>query len=176
MANVQLPFTATQITKILDGRLHSPIQDVVGDNWTVGVPLEMTAGVEYDFEVNGNTRNFSILPDHITMIWNTSTNIATFSEFLNTPEIVANVQFTFNPDTAADGQITVRVYVNETSPILIKEVVYPYKAVTESYTALLTFYAGDSTGFDVKNKGVYFTVEATGNGDMYDPAIEIYRT
>lgn len=173
---VKLPFTAATITKILDGRLHSPIQDVVGDNYTIGSPLVMAAGTEYDFECNGNTRVFEVLPDHITGIWNTTTNIATFSEFENTPEIVANVQFVFDPTVAAAGIITVRSYVNETSPIVMKEVTVPYKALVENYNLLITFYAGDAVGFDVKNKGVYFTVEASGAGDFYNTAIELYRT
>lgn len=173
---VQLPFTAATITKILDGRLHSPIQDIVGDNYTIGVPLAMSAETEYDFECNGNTRMFEVFPEHITGMWNTSTNMATFSEFENTPEIVANVQFTFDPSVAAAGIITVRSYVDETSPLIMKEVTIPYKGITDNYNTLITFYAGDSAGFDVKNKGVYFTVETSGAGSLYNTAIELYRT
>jgi len=173
---VQLPFTAATIVKILDGRLHSPIQDIVGDDYTIGDPLVMSATTEYDFECNGNTRTFEVFPDHITGIWNTSTNVATFSEFQNTPEIVANVQFTFDPSAAAAGIITIRSYVNETVPIIMKEVTIPYKALVEKYNTLITFYAGDTTGFDVKNKGVFFTVEVSGAGSLYNTAIELYRT
>ena len=176
MADYQLNMSGTTLTKVLDGRLHSPIQDIVGDNYTIGVPLAMSVDTEYDFECNGNTRMFEVLPDHITEMWNTTTNIATFSEFLNTPEIVANVQFVFDPTIAAAGIITVRSYVNETSPIVMKEVTVPYKALVENYNLLITFYAGDVTGFDVKNKGVYFTVESSGAGDLYNTAIELYRT
>lgn len=173
---IQLPFTAEQIIKILDGRLHSPIQDIVGDNYTVGVPLTMAATTEYDFECNGNTRMFEVLPDHITGMWDTTTNIATFDEFENTPEIVANIQFTFDPSVAAAGIITIRSYVNETVPIVMKDVTIPYKATTEKYNTLITFYAGDTTGFDVKNKGVFFTVESSAAGELYNTAIELYRT
>lgn len=172
----QLPFTGQEVKRILDARLHSPVQDVVGDNWTSGSPLAVTGGTEYTFQCNGNTRLFSVLPDHITSIWNTSTNIASFSEFDNTPEMVANVQFTFNPTASSSGILTLRVYVNETSPIIMKDYTIPFKGTTEQYTILSTFYAGDFTGFDVKNKGVYFTIESTLDGSLYDPAIEIYRT
>ena len=172
----QLPFTGAEVQKILDGRYHSPIHDIVGDDWTVGVPLAVSATTEYTFMCNGNTRNFKNLPDHITNIWNTSTGIATFEDFLDTPEMVSNVQFTFDPSVASAGILTLRVYVNETVPLVVKEYTVPYKASTERYTILATFYIGDSTGFDVKNKGVFFTVEATGAGSLYEPSIEIYRT
>jgi len=171
-----LPWTGAEVQKIIDGRLHSPIQDVVGDNYTVGSPLAVSASTEYDFVSNGNVRNFKVFPDHITNIWDTSTNIATFSGFENTPEIVANVSFMWDPDVAAAGIMTVKVYVNETSPILIKETNIDYKATTGKLTGLLTFYAGDVTGFDVKNKGVSFKIESSAAGNLYDPSIEIYRT
>ena len=99
----QSTLTGATVDKILDGRLHSPIQDCVGDDYTAGSPLVMSAATEYTFECNCNTRDFSIFPSHVTNMWNGTTNIATFPELLNTPEIVANIQFTFDPDTAADG-------------------------------------------------------------------------
>lgn len=172
----QLDFTGSDINKIIDGRYHSPIQDCVGDNYPIGTPLAMDASTEYDFECNCNTRDFSVFPDHITNIWNGTTNIATFGEFLNTPEIVANIQFTFDPSIAAAGNLTIRAYVNETTPLIIKDVLIPFKATATKSTALITFYAGDAIGFDVKNKGVYFTIESSASGILYDTAIEIYRT
>ena len=33
MSDYKLNMTGDLVKKILDGRLHSPIQDVVGDNW-----------------------------------------------------------------------------------------------------------------------------------------------
>ena len=41
---------------------------------------------------------------------------------------------------------------------------------------LVTIYAGDETGFDIKNKNVKFKIKATGAGNAYNPCIEIYRT
>lgn len=172
----QLPYSAAQIEKILDGRFHSPIQDVVGTNYTTGSRLAMSAATEYDFICNGATRNYMSFPDHITNIWNTSTNIATFPEFMNTVEMVANVSFNFDPTVAAAGVLTLRVYVNETVPLVMKQYTAAYKNADERYTVLATFYTGDDTGFDVKNKGVKFTIEASGAGELYDPSIEIYRT
>lgn len=176
MANYQLPFTGDQLTKILDEQYKTPIQDVVGDNYTSGVPLAVSAATEYDFECNGNTRNFTNLPDHVTSLWNTSTNICVPSELLDTPVLVFTVRFKFDPTVAAAGTITVNPYVNESVPIKFKPVTVPYKASLTDVSALVTIYLGDDTGFDVKNKGVFFKFESTGAGDMYDPSIEIYRT
>lgn len=172
----QLNYTTAEIQKLLDETYHTAIQDVVGDNYTSGVPLVMTGGQSYAFACNGNTRNYKNLPTHVTNIWNTATNVATFAQFLNTPEIVANVQFAFTPSSANAGTITLDVYVNEDVPILMKSYTITYKGSAQRYTILSTFYAGAATGFDVKNKGVIFKLTASGNGSLYDTAIEIYKT
>lgn len=172
----QIPFSTAEVTKIIDGRLHSPIQDCVGDNWTVSSPLALLAETPVVFQCNCNLRNNKILPTHITNIWDGTTNIATFENFLNTPEIVANVNMIIDPSASSEGILTVSAWVNETIPILIKSVNATYKGDTEKITALLTFYAGSEPGFDVKNKGVYFTIESSSGALAYDMSIEIYRT
>lgn len=172
----QVNFTTDEINKLLDGRYHSPIQDVVGDLWTVGSPLPLLAGTPVEFQCNGNIRNKKILPDHITNIWDTTTNRATFENFLNTPEIVANVSMVIDPSASSEGYLTVGVWVDEDTPILIKSTNIYFKGDIEKVTALLTFYAGDETGFDVKNKGVFFTIESTLAASVYDMSLEIYRT
>lgn len=173
----KINFTSSELNKVIDGRFHSPIQDVVDDAFTLGSEQSISANTEYTFASNGNVRNKKVLPAHISNMWNTSTNIATFEDFLNTPEIVANVQFKFDPSDSSEGLVTVRVYVNETTPLLIKTNTIDYKGASdEPLTALLTFYAGEEVGFDVKNKGVFFTYEFSSNGNLWDRAIEIYRT
>lgn len=172
----QIPYTTAEFIKIVQGREHSPIQDIVGNDYTDVSRLTVLADTEYDFICNGSIRNFKIFPEHVTNIWDTSTNKATFAELVNTPEIVANVQFNFDPSAASAGILTLKVYVNEDIPLLMKSYTIGYKAVDNRYTILATFYAGDAVGFDVKNKGVCFKIESTANGELYDPAIEIYRT
>lgn len=167
-----LDFKTLEINRILDGRLHSPIQDCVGDN----TAFAMTAGVEYDFECNCATRDEKILPSHITNMWDGVNNVATFSEFDNTPMIVSTVSFYFAPSAASPGKMTISAYVNEDTPLLIESVTVNFKAVAERTSALLTYYAGDDTGFDVKNKGVIFKVESDTDGTFSQPAILTYRT
>lgn len=171
-----LNYSVDEINKILDGRLHSPIEDIVGDDYTSASPLSMTAGTEYRFICNGNLRNFKNFPDHITEIWNSTASLATFSEFLDTPEMVSNIQFDFDPDAAAAGTLTLKIYVNETVPILLKSYTVSYKALADRYTILGTFYIGEEIGFDVKNKGIFYTISSSANGELFDPALEIYRT
>lgn len=172
----QLNFYTSDIEKILDGRLHSPIQDCVGDNYTIGSPMTVLANTEYPFECNAATRNYKVFPSHITNIWDETLNVATFEDFLNTPEIVATPSFTFNPTVSANGNITVRMYINETVPVLLRTTTTNYKAIAEEVFSLFTFYAGEESGYDIKNKGVYFTFESEFAGELYDTSIEIYRT
>lgn len=176
MSGYLLPFTGEEVEKVIDGRFHSPIADCVGNDYTVGSPLAMSADTEYSFICNCAVREFEVLPDHITSIWNKTTNIATFQDFLNTPVIVFTIRFKFGPTVAAAGIVTINPYVNETVPIKFKPVSVPYKASLTDVSALVTIYTGIETGFDVKNKGVFFKFESTGAGNMYDPQIEIYRT
>ena len=169
-------FTKAEVDRILDGRLHSPIQDVVGDNYTSGSPLAMSADTEYDFVCNGATRNFKSFPESITNMWNTTTNITELSEVDDTEMIVATVSFTFDPSVSAAGIITLQPYANEDTPIPFKTRIVSYKGNAERVSADVFFYAGSETGFDIKNKGVFFKVESTGAGNLYDTTLEIYRT
>lgn len=168
--------TGALLQKIINESEHTPIQDVVGDNYTSGSPLAITANTEYTFTCNGNTRNFKSFPSHITNFWNTVTNIGSFSELVDTKMIVATPKFVFSPSTASAGKITVRVYVNDTVPKVLDAKIVDYKAVASKVSQLLTFYTGTEAGYDVKNDGVFFTVEADQNGDLYDTSIIIYRT
>lgn len=171
-----LPYTGSTLNKILDEQYITPLQDVLGDNYTVGSPLAMLADTEYDFVCNGATRNFQNLPNHVTSLWDTSSNICIPSDLLDTPVLVFTVRFVFDPTVAAAGIVTLNPYVNETVPIKFKPVQVSYKASAAQVSALVTIYLGSDTGFDVKNKGVFFKIESTGAGNMYDPSIEIYRT
>lgn len=172
----QLDLTTDEINKTLNGRYYNPLQDVSGNDYTIGSPLVMSADTEYDFLCNGAIRNFKNFPSHITNIWDTVNHKATFSNFLDTPVMVFTLRFKFDPDVASSGLITINPYVDETVPILFKPVTVPYKATITNVSALVTIYIGDEVGFDVKNKGVDFKITSSGAGIAYDPSIEIYRT
>jgi len=173
-----LPFTGDEVCKVIDGRFHSPLQDLAGDDYTSGVGerLEVAASTEYDFTCNGAVRNFIEMPSHIASLWNTSTSLFLAPDFLDTPVIVFTVRFKFDPTVSAAGIMTINPYVNETVPIKFKPVSVPYKGALTDVSALVTIYLGSEIGFAVKSKGVFFRFESTGAGEMYDPQIEIYRT
>ena len=40
----------------------------------------------------------------------------------------------------------------------------------------MTFYLGTEAGYDAKNDGVYFTIEFSGAGKLYDKSLTIFRT
>ena len=151
----QIPFTTDDVSKILEGRYTNPLHDLSGDDYTTASRLTMLADTDYDFVCNGNVRNFKNLPSYVTTLWNTSTNLTTFGELLDTPVMVITVRFKFDPTVAAAGIITVNPYVNETVPVKFKPVSVPYKASLTDVSALVTIYVGSETGFDVKNNVAY---------------------
>ncbi len=173
---VVLPYDGETLKKILDEALHPPIEDIVWNNYTAWSSLSMSAGTKYDFVCNWATRRLKSFPWHVLKMRDASTNIATFEEILNLKMIVFTVKFIFNPSSSSAWIVTLTPYVNESVPIAFEVVQVPYKAVTSEVSALVTIYTWDETWFDVKNKGVFFKVEATGVGELYDPSIKIYKT
>ena len=170
----QLNITGNTLSKLIDSYYHPPHQDVVDGLHTVSSPQSITGGAETTFTNNGSVRNYSALPDHITNIWNTSTNVAAFSEEMNEPIYVARLELTIDPATV--GNFDFKMYVNDSSPKLIQTVTVPYKNAIGRISAIFTFYLGTETGYDVKNDGVYFTITPSGNADIYDKTILLYRT
>lgn len=136
----------------------------------------MAADTPYRFRCNGAVRNVKHFPEHITNLWDTANDLTEFTELLDTPQMVLNVRFTFIPAINAAGIVTIQPYVNETVPIMFKSVNVSFKANTAEVFGLITIYTGSETGFDIKNKGVYFEISASAAGQAYDPTIEIYRT
>ena len=173
---MNLDVTAEQLNKIINGRHHSPIQDVVGDDYTEASKFTMTAGVASPFLCNGNVRNFKVLPSHVTNMWSTSENKCLFTELDNTPMMVVDMSFMFLPGTASAGHITISAYIDDATSSLITSILIPYKSSLTRASALLTFYLGSDAAFNVKGKGVKFTVQSDSNGEGYDPSIKIYRT
>lgn len=171
-----LKYDAATIDKILDGRYHSPIEDIAGDNYTEISPLTITGGNTEQYVCNNNIREFSSFPAHVSKMWDTANNKAIFAELLDTPMIVGVPSFIWKPASSTDGKITVGVYVNETSPILIEEQTLNYKGTARRVSPLFTFYIGEDAGFDVKNKGVIYRITPDTTGDLYLPIIKHYRT
>ena len=172
---IQLDFSADEINKTIGGRLYSPIQDVVGNNYTSAATLQLLPNTSLSFLCNGAIRNFKNLPSHITNMWDTVNNKVVLNEFQDTPAIGTNLSFMIDPATSAEGIVTISAYVDETVPLLIKSTNVHFKGDVEKLTGSIKFYAGSETGFDVKNKGVIFTLESNVGAEVYDTSIEIIR-
>lgn len=166
----------TSLKKIVTTQGTTPWHDGADDAYTTSSRQTIVAGTEYDFECNNLARHEDNFPEHITELWDTTDNVATFVEELDTPVYVARVQLNFVPTIAAAGTIELSAYVNETVPLLVDTSLINYKASDTRATALFTFYIGSETGFDLKNKGIKFTYTMSGAGEVYDRGIFIYRT
>lgn len=164
------------IIKALNQEVVQPWHDCADSIYTTASKQSVTGGSNYDFHVDGVSRNETNLPTHITKLWDTAENLAVFSEVLDTPVYVARVQLTFLPGTAAEGYMEFKAYVNETVPVLLQTIRVAYKTDASRMEALFAFYTGDATGYDIKNKGIFFEYTPKTSGQVYDRGILIYKT
>lgn len=175
-------FTQTEVDNIVDGRMNSFRQGVGDSTYTVGSPLALVAGVEVLLTNDALAVNDVTSPDYIASRWDELTSKLAMPDEYDAPTYVNDLQFTYDPSVAAAGKILIRVYIDEsgtrdfsTDP-LIRTYTADYKAAAEQVGAVTTWYFGDTTGFDAKNNGVYFTVEAEANGSLYGAFFSLYRT
>ena len=113
-------YTGTQIDNLLDGRYHNFIQSIQDTLHTVGSPQVITADTPVKYTNNGGIPVKVIAPDYITSRWDTTNNKIAFPEEMNTPVYVGEVGFTFDPSVAAEGTATIKVYIDDDTPKLIK--------------------------------------------------------
>ena len=172
-----LKFTTTEIENVLDGRLNNFHQDVVDNQTTEPSSNNISADTSIRWTNDGGNRNSTTAPTYMTDRWNTSTDIMKFTAELDSPVYVSDFSFTFHPQTTATGSITFRAYIDDpTTPKLIKTVVKSYKGETAIDGLLLTYYLGSSTGYDLKNDGIYFEIEFDQDGKIWGKSQVTYRT
>lgn len=168
-------FTQEEVEDILDGRLHSFIQDVAHN----GTPQVLEDDTEARIVIDGDVanRNFVISPDYMTDRWDGVNNKMTFITEHNTPTYVADINVTFTPVGPSAGMATIRLWIDDpTTPKVIRTITRKYKGTPESFNALLTWYLGSSDGYDAKNDGIYFTIETEHAGTLTEAGVVIYRT
>ena len=164
--------TQTQFQNMMDRQLNPFRQDVIGDD-----TINILAGQETKILVNGNTRNEAQGPAYMTDRWNTVTSIMTATTEYDSPVYVADVGFIWTPSASSEGRFLVRVYINDSTPKLIRTYRGDYKGASAiPRNILATWYWGTETGYDAKNDGVYFTVEFEHNGTITAPSVVIYNT
>lgn len=178
----QIKFTTAEVEQILDGRMHSFVQDVADNAHTSGSPQAITAETEYLFTNNALGRNVAVAPTYISSRWDAANSKVAFPDEHNTPTYVADIAMSFNPSVSSQGLATLRVYIdtsgarNFATDPLIRSYVTDYKGIAESMSTIATWYLGEETGYDAKNDGVYFTVEFSTAGDLYNKNLVVYRT
>lgn len=166
--------TTATIQKLINTMYHTPMQDLVDGLHTVSSPQAIVGGVETRFTNNGVIRNYFNGPSHITSIWNTTTNVASFANEMNNPMYVIRIELTVDP--AGVGTMEFKLYINDTVPKLIQTASAAFKNNIARESILFTFYLGEEVGYDVKNNGVYLTITPDVNVDVYDKTLLIYRT
>ena len=171
-----LKFTTTEIEQVLDGRLNSFRQDIADNQHLVGSPQAVLANTEYRLTIDGLNRNSIVAPTYITSSWDTVNNKIAFPEELDSPTYVADMAFTFHPTVSAAGFATIRLYIDDAVPKLIKTYLHDFKSVAATMNILATWYLGNDVGYDAKNDGIYITVSFEAAGNLYNKGSVFYRT
>ena len=169
-------YTGAVIDDVIDGRYKAFRQDVVDSNHTVGSPQAITANTEYMFTIDALARNDVTAPTYITDRWDAVNNKIAFPTELDGPTYVSDLSFIFDPSVASAGKYTIRIYIDDATPKLIRAYSGWYKSVAEIHNKITTWYLWTDTGYDAKNDWVYFTIEFDGNGNLYSKGAIIYRT
>lgn len=168
----QLTLTGTQVQDMLDRSLTPFRQDIIGDD-----TINILANSETKILVNGNTRNDVQAPSYMTDRWDTVTSIMKATSEYDHPTYVGDIGFIWTPGASSEGVATIRVYINDASPKLIRTYRQPYKgANAEPFNVVSTWYWGTDVGYDAKNDGVYFTIEFEHAGNVTSPSVVIYNT
>ena len=177
-----MELTQSLVEKILDGR-HNSFRQAIQDDHVAGDSIAVTSDTEMLLTNNGlGVAGSTTAPDYITDRWDATNSKIALPDELDSPTYVNDISFTFDPNTASAGTITLKLYVDEsgartfaTDP-LIRTYASSYKSLTEAVSMITTWFLGDSTGYDAKNNGVYFTVEFSDSGILYGTYFNIYRT
>lgn len=173
---MNLKFTTAQVEKILDGRLYSFRQDLADSVHTVGSPQPILSLTEYRITNDGLIRNDLVNPAYIVEDWDTVNNKFALPSEIDSPTYVVDMSFTFAPSVGSAGEMITRIYIDDTVPKLIKTARTNYTGTTAIDDVLMTWYLGEEAGFDAKNDGVYFTIEFSASGSLYDKSMSIFRT
>ena len=172
-----LSFTGDSVNKVIDGRYNNFRQDIADATHTVGSPQAIAANTPYRLTIDAALRNDTNAPNYITSRWDATNNKIAFPEELDKPTYVGDISMIFDPTAAAAGKGILRAYIDDaTTPKLIRNYSFNYKAVPEIVNIITTWYLGTDVGYDAKNDGVYFEVEFDQAGSLYSKGAVIYRT
>lgn len=170
----KLDFTAAQVNKAIAYRMTPISEDVVDGVYVTGSERAIVADTEYRLTFDSAnyarhaTNGFSGLTG-ITSLYDSTNDVFSYSDVQDTATVMALPNCWFTPSAANAGECLIRMYVNETSPILHDQAIVNYQGTTsEKMGDIFMWYLGDETGYQIKSKGVYFTFEFEHNGTMVD--------
>lgn len=172
----------SQFKRAIHYRLTQPTLDMTDSVYTLASPLAVTANdtIRLTFSEDSLLRNFKNglnTNTGISKLYNFTDNTTDWSEFEDTPTIVLFPNVLFKPASANEGKCIINCYVNESAPILHDQAIVDYKGtVYEKMGDLFSVYAGAESGYDVKNKGVYFTFSFSHDGLLYSKSLLQYLT
>lgn len=156
-------------------RLSPPIEDIVDSTYSSSNKLAVESGTEYRLSIGSTARHFKGgFNDNtgVTMMFDITNDKAVYSEIYDTPIIDALPSCIFQPSSASAGECIIRAYVDENSPILHDQAIVGYKGNSpEKMGDIFKYYLGSEAGYDLKNKGIYFTFEFDHNGLLWDMSL-----
>ena len=169
-------FTGTELDKVLDGRINSFRQSLLGDNTIV-----LATNTEVLFVNNGALTSEVVAPTYITSRWDVTNSKVAMPEELDHPTYVFDMSPLFTPSSENVGVFILRAYIDEsgTRDFSTDPNIRTYKTTqkgTDYVSMVATWFFGEGTGYDAKNNGVYFTIESEIGGTVSLPYHVIYRT
>lgn len=172
-----MAYTKTQVDNMIDRMLNPFKQDIADSNHTSGSPQAITANTPVRLTIDALARNVVTAPSYMTDRWDAVNNKMTAATEVDSPVYVGDISFRFTPAAAAEGTVKLTLYIDDTVPKLIRTYTSSYKGpADEPLNILATWYWGSETGYDAKNDGIYFEVEFTTNGSLYEKGAVIYMT
>jgi len=173
-----IKFTTSELEKVIDGRYNN-FRQVVSHGSSVAVDNTN----EFVMPIDGTGASASVVaPTYITSRWDATNYKIAFPDEMDSPNYEAVISFTFDPDASSAGIGTLRAYIiGDTVPTpatdnLISVHGFDYKGAPEYATESVSWFLGEGTGYDAKNKGVYFTLQFDKVGDVTNIYADIHRT
>ena len=173
-----IKFTTSELEQVIDGRLNNFHQDIVDSKQTEPASNNIIAYTPVRWANDGGNSNETTAPTYMTDRWDTATNVMRFTSEPEHPVYVSDFGFTFLPKNSGQtGSMTITAYINDsTTPKLILTSTKSYKGILAVDSLLMSFYLGDSAGYDLKNDGVYFEIEFDQDGKLWGQTQVMYRT
>lgn len=169
-----LPYTGATIRNIL-GKATNPFkQDIQDGTYTTSNRYALVAGVPRRFKLDGTLRNVIQNPAYMTNSYDGVTDTFKATTEMDSPFYGGDLSWKWDPTSANPCDIVIRIWINDAVPKLIKSYHQTAVSTLETYNQPITWYWGTETGYDAKNDGIYFEIESSIGGEVYDMAASFF--